>query len=159
MQPFLATRGHDLEWTAIGPMVFLVLLFPDGRLPSRRWRPVPWAMLAVGAGWTAQQFQAGTTITGALEAAGVSYSNPLEYLPWHGWFSSLLAGLAIPGLATAALVVVSVFARRRGASTELRKQLAWLDTSARSRSSSSTACSRTATCPPWRACCSGRSCC
>ena len=100
---------------------------PTSRLPSRRWRPVPWAMLAVGAGWTAQQFQAGTTITGgitnALEAAGVSYPNLLGYLPRHGWFSSLLAGLAILGLATAALVVASVFVRRRGASTELRKQL------------------------------------
>ncbi len=113
-----------------GPMVFLVLLFPDGRLPSRRWRPVLWAMVVVLAGWTAQLFQAGTTITGgitdALEAAGVSYPNPLGYLPRHGWFSSLLAGLAVLGLATAALVVASVFARRRGAGTELRKQLAWL---------------------------------
>jgi hypothetical protein len=113
-----------------GPMVLLVLVFPDGRLPSRRWRPLLWALLAVLAGWIAQQFQAGTTITGgitnALEAAGVSYPNPLGHLPRHGWFSGLLAGLAVLGLAGAAMVVASVFARRRGASTELRKQLAWL---------------------------------
>jgi hypothetical protein len=32
------------------PMFFVVLLFPDGRLPSRRWRPVLWAMFAVLAG-------------------------------------------------------------------------------------------------------------
>jgi hypothetical protein len=44
------------------PMFFLVLLFPDGRLPSRRWRPVLWALFAVAAGWEAQQLQAGTTI-------------------------------------------------------------------------------------------------
>ena len=25
-------------------IIFLVLLFPDGRLPSRRWRPLAWAM-------------------------------------------------------------------------------------------------------------------
>ncbi len=112
------------------PMVFLVFLFPDGRLPSRRWRPVLWAMFVVLAGWTAQQFQAGTIETGgntnALEAAGVSYPNPLGIFPRDGWFSSLLAGLFLLGLAVGVLVVASVFVRRRGASSELRKQLAWL---------------------------------
>jgi MFS family permease len=112
------------------PMPFLVLLFPDGRLPSRRWRPVLWAMLAVLAGWLAQQFQAGTDETGgptnALVAAGVSYPNPLGIFPRHGWFSDLLAMLVPVGLAAGVLVVVSVFARRRGANAELRKQLAWL---------------------------------
>jgi len=29
----------------------LILLFPDGRLPSRRWRPVLWAIVVVMAGW------------------------------------------------------------------------------------------------------------
>ena len=31
-------------------LFFLVLLFPDGRLPSRRWRPVLWVMFVVVAG-------------------------------------------------------------------------------------------------------------
>jgi hypothetical protein len=112
------------------PMPFLVLLFPDGRLPSRRWRPVLWALLAVMAGWAAQQFQAGTTIVGgftdALDAPGVRYPNPVGILPRHGWFSDLLAVLVPVGVAAVALVVASVFARRRGASAERRKQLAWL---------------------------------
>jgi hypothetical protein len=116
--------------STFAPMVFLVLLFPDGRLPSRRWRPLVWLMFAVLAGWTAQQFQAGTTesggLTNALEAAGVSYPNPLGVFPRHGFFSDLLGGLVFLGLAAAALVVASVFARRRGAGAELREQLAWL---------------------------------
>jgi hypothetical protein len=35
----------------IGPCVFVVLLFPTGHLPSRRWRPVAWAAGAGLAGW------------------------------------------------------------------------------------------------------------
>jgi hypothetical protein len=40
-----------LQWGLYAPpvaltMVFLPLLFPDGHLPSRRWRPVPWLAVA-----------------------------------------------------------------------------------------------------------------
>ena len=108
----------------------LVLLFPDGRLPSRRWRPVLWALAVVAAGLVAQQFQAGTMISGgitnALNGPGVSYPNPLGVLPQHGWFSGLLAGIFVLALVAGLLVVASVFVRRRGASPERRQQLAWL---------------------------------
>src|SRR6478609_3471108 len=108
----------------------LVLLFPDGRLPSPRWRPVPWALAVVVAGVVAQSFQTGTEVTGgitnALDAAGVGYPNPLGVLPRHGWFSALLAGIFFLALVAGLLVVVSVFVRRRGASPERRQQLAWL---------------------------------
>jgi hypothetical protein len=33
-----------------------VLLFPDGRFPSGRWRPVTWAYLAVAAVWLGSAF-------------------------------------------------------------------------------------------------------
>ena len=66
---------------AVFPLFFLVLLFPDGRLPSRRWRPVLWALCTVVAGAAAHTLQAGTTVTGgitnALAAAKVTYPNPL----------------------------------------------------------------------------------
>ncbi len=108
----------------------LVLLFPDGRLPSPRWRPVLWALAVVAAGLVAQQFQAGTMISGgitnALNGPGVSYPNPLGVLPQNGWFSGLLAGIFILALVAGLLVVASVFVRRRGASPERRQQLAWL---------------------------------
>ena len=108
----------------------LILLFPDGRLPARRWRPVVWAMYVVAVGWAAQMLQAGTSITGgltnALAAAHATYRNPFGVFPRHGWFSGLMAAIFVLAVVTGVLVVASVFVRRRGASLEVRKQLAWL---------------------------------
>ena len=115
---------------AVTLLFCLVVLFPDGRLPSRRWRPVLWSVCAVAAGWAAQQLQAGTSISGgltnALDAARASYPNPLGIFPRHGWFSGLIAVIYGLGVATGILAVASVLVRRRRASAEARKQLAWL---------------------------------
>jgi hypothetical protein len=111
-------------------MFYIVLLFPDGHLPSPRWRPVLWAMAVVFAGWGTRQFQAGTTvdggITNAIADAHVAYPNPVGFLPRHGWYSDLLAVIFILAIPTVIAVVASVFARRRGATPERRQQLAWL---------------------------------
>jgi hypothetical protein len=111
-------------------LFYIVLLFPDGHLPSPRWRPVLWAMVVVFAGWGTQQFQAGTTVTGgltnALQAGHATYPNPVGFLPRHGWYSDLLAVIFVLAIFTVIAVVASVFARRRGASPERRQQLAWL---------------------------------
>ena len=108
----------------------IVLLFPDGHLPSPRWRPVLWAMVVVFAGWGTQQFQADTTVTGgltnALQAGDATYPNPVGFLPRHGWYSDLLTVIFVLAILTVIAVVASVFARRRGASPERRQQLAWL---------------------------------
>jgi hypothetical protein len=109
---------------------YIVLLFPDGRLPSPRWRPVLWAMAAVFIGWGTQQFQAGTTIAGgisnAIQAAHAEYPNPVGFLPRHGWYSDVLTAIFVLAVCTVIAVAASVFARRRGASPERRQQLAWL---------------------------------
>jgi len=120
---------------ATGPLTIallfpLILLFPNGRLPSRRWRPVLWAMIIVLLGWASQLFQAGTKITGgltnALDADHADYPNPIGVLPRHGLYSDFLIVIFALGIVTGALVLASVFVRRRGAGPELRKQLAWL---------------------------------
>ena len=124
-----ALAGAAAELTVI-LLLFLILLFPEGRLPSHRWRPVAWALFVVAAAWVTQSLQAGTRISGgltnALTAANVTYPNPLGFLPRHGWYSDLLRLIFVLGIVTGVLVIASVFVRRRGASTELRRQLAWL---------------------------------
>jgi hypothetical protein len=110
-------------------LAFLILLFPDGRLPSRRWRPVLWALVVVMLGWVAGQFQAGTTVTGgitdALSAARITYRFH-GIFPHQGWLTGAGPVGFVLGVAAGVLVVASVFVRRRGASAERRKQLAWL---------------------------------
>ena len=55
--------GHHLPLAVVGVFLapgwvwlfvtlpLVILLFPDGRLPSPRWRPVLWAYLAIAACW------------------------------------------------------------------------------------------------------------
>jgi signal transduction histidine kinase len=116
---------------AVIQLVVLVLVFPDGHLLSRRWRPVLWGMCLALAGGAAQQFQSGTIVQGgmsnALAAAGVAYREPVRaLLPRHGWFSALLAVVAVVAIASVVLTITSVFARRRRGTAEVRQQLAWL---------------------------------
>ena len=127
----VAALGTSATLLAIAPLIMLVLLFPDGRLPSRRWRPVLWGAIAVAvvAGF-GELLQRGTVITGGLTnglgAAHVAYPNPFGVFPRHGWYSAVITAAGITALMTAVLALISVFVRRRRASAELRQQLAWL---------------------------------
>jgi hypothetical protein len=111
-------------------LLFLVMLFPDGRLPSRRWQPLPWLTLLVLAGGVVFQCQQGAVVDGGftdvLSAAGVSYPNPVGIFPQHGWFNVVITVTVVLGAVVLVLTVASVFARRIGASPERREQLAWL---------------------------------
>ena len=127
----VAALGASTTLLTVAPLIILVLLFPDGHLPSRRWRPVLWAAIAsaIVAG-LGQLLQRGLVISGsltnALLAAGVAFPNPFGVFPRHGWYSDVIGAMAVVAGITAVLALVSVFVRRRGASAELRQQLAWL---------------------------------
>jgi hypothetical protein len=101
------------------PPTFLLLLFPDGHLPSRRWRSIAWAAAAGIAGTLATSWM----LPGPLEDfPGVR--NP------YGIDSSLI-GL-LQGLAYLVLFVgvlgsaVSVVVRFRRGRWEQRQQIKWL---------------------------------
>jgi signal transduction histidine kinase len=123
--------GQSAQNLIAASLIPVVLLFPTGRLLSKWWRPVLWAAIwVIVIGGFAQTLQRGIVVAGgltdALQAAHVAYPNPLGVFPRHGWYDQLLAVTAIMAWTCAVLSIVSVFLRRRGASAELRQQLAWL---------------------------------
>jgi hypothetical protein len=100
--------------------VYLLLLFPDGRLPSRRWRPLAWLAGAV----IVLESVAVFLTPGALEDLGRA-RNPfgLEGLPWVGDAGDVvLALLPLCMLASA----VSLVLRYRRSGGEVRQQIKWI---------------------------------
>jgi hypothetical protein len=121
-----------LAGLAIFAVLFLLLLFPDGQLPSPRWRPVRLAFVVVLVALLVSQMQTGQVVSGGLtdvlDNADVhaSYPNPVGIIPQHGWGAAFVAVAVLLIVAAGLTAVMSVFARRRAASAELRKQLQWL---------------------------------
>ena len=121
--PAAATLAWPAMWAyypALGLMaIFLLLLFPTGQLPSRRWRPVAWA--------------AGATITSMTLAAAVAPvppddglpTNPLgiQQLAWAWELTESIGALLFGALAVAS--AASLVARFRHARGEERQQLKW----------------------------------
>ena len=101
----------------IGPAAtFLLLLFPTGRLPSRRWRPV---------GWAAAVSLAVMVVGIALTPDDAGATGPDNPIGVPG--AEVVAGIAglvllLCGLASIASLVV----RYRGARQDERNQLKWL---------------------------------
>jgi hypothetical protein len=133
--------GHHLPLAAVGvvfapywcPLLvtlpLTILLFPDGRLPSPRWRPVLWAYLVVGASWPVSVY---AVTIGAIAAGDIhvvpggdlaAVDSPAGSSAWLGSFE----GLILPVLAVFWLLFVAsqVLSWRR-ASGERRQQLKWL---------------------------------
>jgi hypothetical protein len=111
----------DLSWMPfiLVPSTFLLLLFPDGRLLSRRWRPVAWCA-AVGI--------AGLFVTQGLHAGHLE-DHPQLMNPYGVESPALdaLTGLAFLltgiGIAGSAASLILRFRRARG---EQRQQIKWL---------------------------------
>jgi hypothetical protein len=107
------------SWTWAPPLgvlvTFLFLLFPDGRLPSRRWRPVAWLGAAGTAGITVAYAFGQRPLEGYPEIAnpfGIPGAAALE-----------AAFLLLPPVSLAA--ALSLLLRFRRASGEARQQLKW----------------------------------
>ena len=105
----------------------LFLLFPDGRLPSRRWRPVLW--VSIGAPIVTLIAFALTPgpMTGAFaDLTGVTVMNPLGIDALEGPLQTITL---IGGFATFLMVFpacAAIVVRYRGATGEVRQQIRWL---------------------------------
>jgi hypothetical protein len=127
-QPGALPAGEAAAWVRSwfgvvggGLGVFLLLLFPDGRLPSARWRYLAWfnaAVIFLGALWVA-------FAPGPLDGLG-PIRNPL------GIDSLKIAGAGsafdvyeVPWFVIVVVATTSVFVRLHGAGLEERQQIKW----------------------------------
>ena len=113
-------------WTwLVGPAltVFVLLLFPAGSLPSRRWRIVAWAAVTGIGCWIAGNAFAPMILT----SGPPEVTNPIGVAGPAGRFFSVLAGLGAGVIALSGVAaVVSLVVRYRRSGFVQREQLKWL---------------------------------
>jgi uncharacterized membrane protein YhdT len=117
----VGTIGNQWLWVpTVGLLgIYLILLFPDGKLPSKRWRPLPWfsgvmiVVLSITEGLA----------PGPLENQG-GVRNPfgLEALPWLVDVANVILPLLPICILASAVSMVLRFRRSRG---EVRQQIKW----------------------------------
>jgi hypothetical protein len=129
-EPGVLPGGETMTWLAawifspgLLPLVtFFLLLFPDGRLPSRRWRPMAWlataatVALAVGYAFTPGRFEDYPRVENPFGFGGVAgeLASAAEGIGW------VLLPFAVLGCAIGLIVR---FRRSRG---EERLQMKWV---------------------------------
>lgn len=102
------------------PSIFGLLLFPDGQLPSARWRPVLWAgVVATGMASLGFALKAGQLTN---DSRLVRFTNPLGVLP--GGETVGVVGLGLL-LLTALVAVCSLVVRFRQVGGVQRQQIKW----------------------------------
>jgi signal transduction histidine kinase len=110
---------------AIGLMgTFLILLFPDGRLPSARWNPVGWvSAVTIALGSITVLFRPGTMDDASVQGI----ENPLGVETFRGLFDVLSVSILLLPVCVLASAVGLVVRFRTSRGVE-RLQLKWLAT-------------------------------
>jgi len=131
--------GHDLplsrlavvlapDWALLQVVLPLpILLFPDGRVPSRRWRWTLWAYLAIAVTWLcalgARGSIAFTQHPVRIDSAGMSVH--LDGAS-HGVSALIQNAVLVIYVALVLSWVFRLLASYRGSAGDLRQQLKWL---------------------------------
>ena len=100
--------------------IYLVLLFPDGRLPSRRWRPLAWISGAVIVLVSVTQ----GLLPGPLPDFG-GVRNPLG-LEGQSWVEGAANAIFVPFLLCILASTLSLILRYRRSGDEVRQQIRWI---------------------------------
>jgi hypothetical protein len=100
--------------------IYLVLLFPDGRLPSRRWRPLAWLSGAVIILLGVVSVLAPGELT---ELEGVRNPFGLEGAPWLVDAEIVLLLLFVACILASAVSLILRYRHSRG---EMREQIKWI---------------------------------
>ena len=113
-----------LESLAFGPAIVLLaavlpLYFPDGRLPSRRWRWAVWiAAFGIVVGILQQAVAPGPLANTAID-------NPLGIPGFHGLDGLLALSNVLLGVVVLPLAIASSILKYRRGSPTIREQLKW----------------------------------
>jgi hypothetical protein len=119
--PDWAAWAEAVVWhPAFGLLAFLLLLFPHGRLPSRRWRPFAWVTVAA---YLTLSLSAAAA-PGAVELYYPEATGPLR-LPVAGLAEVVFAWLLLGQLLLLLVALVSLVLRLRRATGEERQQVKW----------------------------------
>lgn len=106
------------RWTFVPlisiPITFVLMLVPAGRLPSARWRILPWLAVIGIAGWAASEAFSDKTASSIPNA----YFNPTV-----GAVAAMASLVLAPAMIGSALSVVAQF---RGADQNARQQIKWV---------------------------------
>ena len=107
--------------------ILLFLLFPDGRVPSRRWRPVLWLACAAPAATALLSALTPGRMTGAFaQLTTVRVINPTGIPGAGGVLSALSVATGLASLLAAILAGVSLVVRFRSRRGDERQQIKWL---------------------------------
>jgi signal transduction histidine kinase len=101
----------------------VILLFPSGAVPSRRWRPVPW-LLVGGTLWALAWYA--VEPRGLSPTQGLTVPNPVAIEGIRGIASPLITVGTIVAMVSAIACFVGLVLRFRRSRGEERQQLRWL---------------------------------
>jgi signal transduction histidine kinase len=126
--------GLLAEWTFVpvfAALSFMLLLFPSGRLPSPRWRPIVWlGLLATALAMIGFVVHPRLVVLPAPGGESLAFPNPLGIRSLGPVLSTALIGtlssLGVLGIALLAAAFASLVIRYRSGGREVRQQINWI---------------------------------
>jgi signal transduction histidine kinase len=118
------------RWAIVPTLVIFIpifLLFPDGLVPSRRWRPVLWLTVLAPTVTIVSFALTPGRLTGAFaDLTSVRVTNPFGLTALGGPMKTLTEAGGFACFGAAILAGAAIVTRYRGATTEVRQQIRWL---------------------------------